>query len=68
MFRILKVKLPDVKYKETVLANSSKLENIDAPFKKVFIKKDMHPVYLNENKRHAPRIPEREQKTCTPYT
>ena len=62
MSRILKVKLPDAKYKETVLANSSKLKNIDAPFNKVFIKKDMHPVYLNENKRLWKKMAELKKK------
>ena len=37
--------------KNEILASAKKLKNCNDPFNKVFVNKDLHPVYLNENKR-----------------
>ena len=49
--RILKITLPSAEIREDILKNAAKLKNAPTQFKKVFIKKDLHPVYVAENNR-----------------
>ena len=47
----MKVKLPTGLLKNVILKNSKKFKTSNNPWNKVFIKKDLHPLYLKENKR-----------------
>ena len=45
-----------------MLSNSKNMNNCNAPFNKVFINKDLHPVYLSENKRMRKHMAELKKK------
>ena len=49
--RVIKIKLATVEDRDAFLANASILKDAPEAWGKVFIKKDQHPVYLQENKR-----------------
>ena len=49
--RVLKVRLTSVEDRDAFLVNIPILKNAPKSLGKVFIKKDQHPVYLEENKR-----------------
>ena len=49
--RMLKVKMRSISNRDDLLKNASKLKDYTGVWKKVFIKKDLHPVYIAENKR-----------------
>ena len=49
--RMLKVKFADMKSRDAFIKNSSKMKEAPEVWKKVYIKKDQHPVYVSENNR-----------------
>ena len=49
--RIIKITLPFTNDRNEFIKNSIKLKDSGEPWKKIFIKKDQHPVYLAENNR-----------------
>ena len=49
--RIIKVKLASKEDRDEFMKNSKNLKEADETWKKVYIKKDEHPVYLSEKKR-----------------
>ena len=49
--RMLKVEFADMKARDAFVKNSSKMKEAPEVWKKVYIKKDQHPVYVSENNR-----------------
>ena len=49
--RLMKVRLPSTDERNEILNNASALKALLEPWSKMYIKKDLHPVYLKENKR-----------------
>ena len=49
--RLIKVVLPTVALRNVILDNAKKLKTFTDLWKYIYIKKDLHPVYLKENKR-----------------
>ena len=49
--RMLKVEFADMKARDAFVKNSSKMKEAPEIWKKVYIKKDQHPVYVSENNR-----------------
>ena len=49
--RVLKIKLHSKKDRDSILEKAKLLKNMQDPINKVYIKKDVHFVYRNENKR-----------------
>ena len=49
--RFVKIILPSINDRNEFLKNAVKLKSSPAPWSKIFIKKDQHPVYLAENNR-----------------
>ena len=54
--RLVKVKLPSSAIRNEILNKASTLQRLSEPWSKVYIKKDLHPVYLKENKRQAKKM------------
>ena len=49
--RVVKIELASVEERDSFLKDTTKMKDAPPPWNKVYIKKDQHPVYLNENKR-----------------
>ena len=49
--RAIKIKLPSKKERDEFLKGGNKLKTLNDPWKKIYIKKDLHPVYNQENTR-----------------
>ena len=60
--RVLKVVLPSIDERNEFLKNSIKMKEAPEPWSKVYIKKDQHPVYLNENNRLRKKAAELRKK------
>ena len=54
--RVLKIVLGDMEERNEFLKDSMKMKAAPAPWNKVFVKKDQHPVYLSENNRHRKKV------------
>ena len=69
--RLVKVQLPSVKLRNSILDNTKKLKPLAEPWSTVYINKDVHPVYQQENRRIAKKFkgmkadPNNEDKTIT---
>lgn len=53
---------PSSQARDDVLKNTSKMKEAPEVFKKVYIKKDIHPVYADENKRLRSKMIELRKK------
>ena len=51
MPRMIKIVFPNMNERDAFVKNSSKIKNAPDIWKKVYVKKDQHPVYVNENNR-----------------
>ena len=60
--RVVKIVLPSVEVRNEFLKNTSKMKDCQDPWKKVYIKKDQHPVYLAENNRLRKKATELKKK------
>ena len=60
--RLIKVELPTSHIRNDILKNTSKLKTLSAPWDKIYIKKDLHPVYLKENQRLYKKMVELKAK------
>ena len=49
--RALKIGTPSIEVRNSILTNTKKLKGAEGVWKKVFINRDQHPVYVEENKR-----------------
>ena len=49
--RVIKVKLASTKERNDFIQNAKILKTLNEPWKNIFIKKDLHPVYITENNR-----------------
>ena len=56
--RLVKVVLPSVKIRNVILDNTKKLKTLAEPWSKVYVNKDLHPVYQQENRRISSRFKE----------
>ena len=60
--RVVKIILPSVEIRNEFLKNTSKMKECEDPWKKVYIKKDQHPVYIGENNRLRKKAAELRKK------
>ena len=54
--RLVKVVLPSVKIRNDILDNTKKLKTMNEPWSRIYINKDVHPVYQQENRRMSTRF------------
>ena len=60
--RVVKIVLADMDERDKFLKDTMKMKAASAPWNKVFVKKDQHPVYLEENKRLRKKVGELKRK------
>ena len=60
--RVIKIILPSIEERNEFLKNTSKIKDCADPWKKVFVKKDQHPVYIAENNRLRRKAGELKKK------
>ena len=60
--RVLKIILQNGEERNEFLKNSIKMKDAPEPWKKVYIKKDQHPVYLAENNRLRKKVADLKKK------
>ena len=60
--RVLKIVLENMAERNEFLKDTMKMKEAPAPWNKVFVKKDQHPVYLDENRRLRRKIGELKKK------
>ena len=60
--RVMKIVLADMDERDKFLKDTMKMKDAPAPWNKVFVKKDQHPVYLEENKRLRKKVGELKRK------
>ena len=60
--RVVKITLPSMDDRNEFLKNTSKMKDAPEPWKKVYIKKDQHPVYIAENNRLRKKVAELKKK------
>ena len=56
--RVLKIDVGSKDIRDTILKETKKLKLLPAPWKRVYINKDVHPVYLKENQRIRKKVQE----------
>ena len=56
MDRMIKVSFPNTEARNDFVKNSSKLKAASDLWKKVYVRKDQHPVYANENNRLRKKV------------
>ena len=54
--RVVKIELTSMEERDKFLKDTVKMKEAPAPWNKVFVKKDQHPVYLNENNRLRKKV------------
>ena len=54
--RAIKIKLPSMKERDEFLKGGNKLKTLSEPWKKIYIKKYLHPVYIQENTRMRKKL------------
>ena len=60
--RLVKVELPSIDLRNNILKNAAKLKTLSEVWSKIYIKKDMHPVYIKENRRLYKKMMELKEK------
>ena len=60
--RMINVTLPSTDTRNMVLENTSSLKDLPVPWCKIYINKDLHPVYSRQNKRLRDKMSELKSK------
>ena len=60
--RMIKVTLPSSDIRNLVLENTSSLKDLPEPWCKIYVNKDLHPVYSKQNKRLRDKMSELKRK------